>query len=205
MPAPDLELGARPKPAARPSKPKVQEEEVSLELAVDPRELVQQRAAASAAPAPLAHAPAPLARGAHGAPPPPPPSPNALARRPHHSVPAPSDLETDAIVLADYGEAPAYMQALEQLSRADDMLRSRDRVLGAEQDAQKSRLQQVDARISKAEADLAAAQAPERGVAGELASSQGSLARAEAKQKKAEGELKSLIQSMEKRGHGGTG
>jgi hypothetical protein len=186
------------------------------------------------------------------------PQPGARGQAP--LAPA-NDLETDALVLADYGEAPrswifapmyawrvlkrqrelkaglavregeadhaqtaledalvalaerarptaerapAYMQALEELSRADDMLRSRDRVLAAEQDAQKSRLQQVDARIGKAEGDLAAAQSNERSVAGELASAQGSLARAEAKQKKAEGELKSLLQAIEKRRQGGT-
>jgi hypothetical protein len=258
MPAPDLELGARPRPAAKPAKPKVQQEEMALELAVDPRELVQQRSAEPTPPAPAAYATATVPRAAHsGAPLAPQTTPRSLAHRPGHSVAPPSDVETDALVLADYGEAPrswifapmyawrvlkrqrelkaalavrkgeadhaqtaledalvavaerarpvaektqAYMQALEALSRAEDMLRSRDRVLAAEQDAQKARLQQVDARIGKAEGDLAAAQAKERGVAGELASAQGSLARAEAKQKKAEGELKSLIQSIEKRG-----
>jgi hypothetical protein len=257
MPAPDLELGARPRPAAKPAKPKVQQEEMALELAVDPRELVQQRSAEHTAPAPAAYATAPVPRGAHsGAALAPPTTPRSLAPRPGLPV-VPSEVETDALVLADYGEAPrswifapmyawrvlkrqrelkaglvvrkgeadhaqtaledalvavaerarpiaektqAYMQSLEALSRAEDMLRSRDRVLAAEQDAQKSRLQQVDARIGKAEGDLAAAQAKERGVAGELASAQGSLARAEAKQKKAEGELKSLLQQIEKRG-----
>jgi hypothetical protein len=268
MPAPDLELGARPRPPAKPAKPKVQQEEMALELAIDPRELVAQRSAEPTPPAPPAYATAPVAHGSHAALATPPP-PHALATRPGQHrrgaeamAAAPSELETDALVLADYGEAPrswifaatyawrvlrrqrelkaalavrkaeadhaqtalddalvglaerarpiaeksqAYLQALEQLSRADDLLRSRDRVLGAEQDAQKSRLQQVDARIGKAEGDLAAAQANERSVAGELASAQGSLARAEAKQKKAEGELKSLLQSMEKRGHPGEG
>lgn len=182
--------------------------------------------------------------------------PQAGARSPVQQAPAANDLDADALVLADYGEAPrswvlaplyawrvlkrqrelkaalavrkaeaehaqtalddalvalaerarpaaqkapAYLQALEELSRAEDMLRSRDRVLAAEQDAQKSRLQQVDARLGKAEGELAAAQANERNVAGELASAQGALARAEAKLKKAEGELKSLLQAVEKR------
>jgi hypothetical protein len=267
MPTPDLELGARPRPAAKAAKPKVQQEELALELAVDPRELVQQRSAEPTPPAPAGYATAPLVRGAHsGAPlapshPPRGMAPHAMAPRPGQPLAAPSDLETDALVLADYGEAPSswifapmyawrvlkrqrelkaglavrkgeadhaqsaledalvalaerarpiaektqvYLQALESLTRAEDMLRSRDRVLAAEQDAQKSRLQQVDARIGKAEGDLAAATAKERGVAGELASAQGSLARAEAKLKKAEGELKSVLQSMEKRGQSGT-
>ena len=260
MPAPDLELGARPRPAAKPAKPKVQQEELSLELAVDPRELVQQRSAEPMPPSPAAYPTAPVVHGARGgASLAPPTTPRSLAPRPGLPV-APSEVETDALVLADYGEAPrswifapmyawrvlkrqreikaglavrkgeadhaqtaledalvalaerarpvaektqAYMQSLEALSRAEDMLRSRDRVLAAEQDAQKSRLQQVDARIGTAEGDLAAAQAKERGVAGELASAQGSLARAEAKLKKAEGELKSVLQSIEKRGQSG--
>jgi hypothetical protein len=260
MPAPDLELGARPRPAAKPAKPKVPQEELSLELAVDPRELVAQRsteASGSGLQAPakaVALAPTPAYIQTRS------PQPGARSQAP--LAPAANDLETDALVLADYGEAPrswifapmytwhvlkrqrelkaglavrkeeaehaqtaledalvalaerarptaektqAYMQGLESLSRAEDMLRSRDRVLAAEQDAQKSRLQQVDARISKAEGDLAAAQANERGVAGELASAQGALARADAKHKKAEGELKSLLQSIEKRGSPGEG
>ena len=261
MPAPDLELGARPRPAAKPAKPKVQQEELSLELAVDPRELVAQRSAEPMPPAPAAYATAQVVRGGQSAPLARPPAPQAIAPRPGHPVQAQSDLETDALVLADYGDAPGtwvfapmyawrvikrqrelkaalavrkqeaehaqtaledalvalaerarpmaektqtYLMALEELSRAEDMLRSRDRVLAAEQDAQKSRLQQVDARVGKAEGDLAAAQANERGVASELASAQGALARAEAKLKKAEGELKAVQQAMEKQRAGGT-
>lgn len=263
MPAPDLELGARPKPAAKPAKPKAQQEELSLELAVDPRELVAQRSAEASgagfhqapgsglqAPA-RAAAPAPMSTYVQAR------SPQPGARGQAAPLAPANDLETDAIVLADYGDAPrswifapmyawrvlkrqrelkaalavrkaeadhaqtvledalvalgerarplaektqTYLMALDELSRAEDMLRSRDRVLGAEQDAQRSRLQQVDARVGKAEGDLAAAQANERAVAGELASSQGALARAEAKLKKAEGELKAVMQAMEKRG-----
>jgi len=257
MPAPDLELGARPRPAARPAKPKVQQEELALELAVDPRELVQQRSAEPPPPGPAAYATAPVVRGTSGAPLAPPHPAHSMSPRSGHPMAPPSYLETDAVVLSDYGEPPrswifapayawrvlkrqrelkaalavrkaeadhaqaaledalvalaerarpiaekaqAYLQTLEELSRTEDRLRSRDRVLAAEQDAQKSRLSQVDTRIGKAESDLAAAQANERGVAGELASSQGALARAEAKLKKAEGELKSVLQAIEKRG-----
>lgn len=259
MPAPDLELGARPKAAPKPAKPKAQHEELSLELAVDPRELVAQRSneasgfglQAPAKPVAAPPPPMPLAGPVRSAKP--------ESRRPGPLAPGATELETDALVLADYGDAPrswifspmyawrvfkrqrelkaalavrkqeaehaqtaledalvalaerarplaektqTYLMALEELSRAEDVLRSRDRVLAAEQDAQKSRLQQVDGRIGKAEADLAGAQANERGVAGELASAQGALARAEAKLKKAEGELKSVLQAIEKRGSG---
>ncbi|HEX8794176.1 MAG TPA: hypothetical protein VF765_24705 [Polyangiaceae bacterium] len=265
MPAPDLELGARPKPAAKPAKPRVQQEELSLELAVDPRELVAQRSALAAGaptpPAPAAYPTAQVVRGGQAAPLARPPAPQAMAPRSGHPMQAQSDLETDALVLADYGDAPSswlfapmyawrvlkrqrelkaalavrkqeaehaqtaledalvalaerarplaektqtYLMALEELSRAEDVLRSRDRVLAAEQDAQKQRLLQVDARIGKAEGDLAAAQANERGIAGELASAQGALARAEAKLKKAEGELKAVLQAMDKQRAGGT-
>ena len=259
MPTPDLELGTRPRPPAKPAKPKVQQEELSLELAVDPRELLAQRSSEASYQPPGAGLQAPPRVAAPPMPLAPLPARNQLpvARGQAPLAPGATDLETDAFVLADYGEAPrswilapmyawrvlkrqrelkaalavrkqeaehaqtahedalvalagrarplaektqTYLMALDELSRVEDVLRSRDRVLAAEQDAQKSRLQQVDARIGKAEGDLAAAQAKERGVAGELASAQGSLARAEAKQKKAEGELKSLLQSLEKRG-----
>jgi hypothetical protein len=262
MPAPEPELGAKPKPGAKPAKPKVQEEELKLELAVDPRELVAQRSreasgarlqapGVGAPPPPQPQPPMPLARVEARS-----PQPGARSRVPLAPAGA-SDLDTDALVLADYGAAPRswifspmyawrvlkrqrelkaglavrkaeadhaqsaledalvglaerarplaeksaeYVQALGQVSHADDVLRSRDRVLAAEQDAQKSRLSQVDARIGKTEGDLAAAQSNERSVAGELASAQGALARAEAKLKKAEGELKSVLQAIEKRG-----
>jgi hypothetical protein len=226
MPAPDLDLDVRPKPAARASKPKVHQEDAPLELAIDPRALVQQRAA----------------------PPPPPPPPPGMggtaghaalapaARKPHSLAPAP-DLDADARLLADYGDAPsnavlaplyawrvlkrqrelkaalavrraeaehaqntlddalvalaervrptaekqtAYRTALDDLARAEEVLRSRDKVLAAEQDAQRGRLAQVDARIAKAE--------------GELAGAQGALAREEAKIKRAEAELRAAQQ-----------
>jgi hypothetical protein len=240
MPAPDLDLDVRPKPAARASKPKVHQEDAPLELAIDPRALVQQRAA----------------------PPPPPPPPPGMggtaghaalapaARKPHSLAPAP-DLDADARLLADYGDAPsnavlaplyawrvlkrqrelkaalavrraeaehaqntlddalvalaervrptaekqtAYRTALDDLARAEEVLRSRDKVLAAEQDAQRGRLAQVDARIAKAEGELAGAQGHERAVATELSAAQGALAREEAKIKRAEAELRAAQQ-----------
>ena len=69
------------------------------------------------------------------------------------------------------------------------MLRSRDKVLAAEQDAQKARLAQVDERLTALEAELSQAQIDERLAAEQLSSSQGALAREEAKLKRAEGEL----------------
>jgi hypothetical protein len=69
------------------------------------------------------------------------------------------------------------------------VLRSRDNVLAAEQDAQKARLAQVDARLTALEAELSQAQIDERLAAEQLSSTQGALAREEAKLKRAEGEL----------------
>lgn len=86
-----------------------------------------------------------------------------------------------------------YAVALEDLARAEDVLRSRDRVLGAEQDAQKERLSQVDGRMSKLEAELAQAHVEERVAATELSGAQGALAREEAKLKRAEAELKAAL------------
>ena len=82
-----------------------------------------------------------------------------------------------------------YALALEDLARAEDVLRSRDKVLAAEQDAQKARLAQVDARLTALEGELSKAQIDERLAAEQLSSSQGALAREEAKLKRAEGEL----------------
>ena len=74
-------------------------------------------------------------------------------------------------------KAPDYAVALEDLQRAEDVLRSRDKVLAAEQDAQRARLAQVDARRTKLEEDLLQAQTDERVTAQELSSAQGALAR----------------------------
>jgi hypothetical protein len=95
---------------------------------------------------------------------------------------------------------PAYAVALEDLQRAEDVLRSRDKVLAAEQDAQKARLAQVDARLAKLQEELLAAQSEERTTAQELSGAQGALAREEAKLARAEAEL----QAAAKRETGGT-
>jgi len=214
-----LELDLHARPAPKPPKPRrPAEEALPLELAVDPRSLVAERAAEAR------FVPAPMAR----------------VQEPE------MDLAADARVLADYGEPPgswitsplyawrvlkrqrelktahaarkveaehaaavledalvafaervrpaadkqsAYAVALEDLARAEDVLRSRDNVLAAEQDAQKARLAQVDARLTALEAELSQAQIDERLAAEELSSTQGALAREEVKLKRAEGEL----------------
>jgi hypothetical protein len=241
MPEPDLELNVRARPTAKSVKPrKVPEPEMAIELGIDPRQLVQQRPPEPPLPAPMqmqARAPSFAPRG---------PSSHATMV----SAGA-GDVESDARVLADYGDAPrtwllapvyawrvlrkqrelktalagrkveaehasvevedalvgfaervrpaaekqsAYMVALEDLSRAEDLLRSRDNVLAAEQDAQKARLGQVDARLAKTEDELLQAQTEERLAAQDLVATQNALEREEAKLKRAEVELKGALQ-----------
>lgn len=263
MQAPDLDLDVRPHPPPRPPKPRAKAEEPqALELAVDPRDLVQQRAAASSSPSWPAVQAMPT---------------GALSRRPsvgfatperppsgpgNRAAPTPvDDVDYDAHVLADLGQSPSnvlrtpmyawrvlkrqrelrtalearraeaehavtqvddalvaftervrpaaekrqdYAASLEDLQRAEDMLRSRDKVLAAEQDAQKARQAQVDERLAKLEADLLAARDEERMAATDLSGAQSALAREEAKLKRAEGELKTA-QQVEQRGTGGAG
>jgi hypothetical protein len=257
----ELDLRAPPPPKPRGPKPKA-EEPLSLELAVDPRELVAQRAAGGSAPQwPRVQAAATgaVVRGQ----PPFAQAPQSLAR-PHSHRPAHAAVDDDGLdahVLADLGESPTswlkapmyawrvlrrqrelrealvarraeaehaatevedalvafaerarvtaekvttYAVALEDLQRAEDMLRSRDKVLAAEQDAQKARQAQVDSRLAKLESDLLAARDEERGAASALAASQSALAREEAKLKRAEAELKTA-QQVEQRGSSGAG
>jgi hypothetical protein len=89
---------------------------------------------------------------------------------------------------------PTYAVAIEELRRSEDLLRSRDRVLAAEQDAQKARIEQVDTRLGKLEEELSQARTDERAAAGALAAAQAALAREEAKLKRAEMELRAAQQ-----------
>ncbi len=243
MPAPDLDLQVRPRAAPRASQPKKVEEDVPLELAVDARSLMQERSSGALAPAQT-----PQQGGMHATAPMP---ITATRKRPASLAPPAVDLETDARVLADYGDAPGspflapmyawrvfkrqrdlkaalavraaeaehartnyedalvavaerarpaaeklqgFRTTLDELTRVEEQLRSRDKVLAAEQDAQRARLAQVDARIAKAESELAQAQGHERAVATELSGVQGGLAREEVKIKRAEAELRAAQQ-----------
>jgi hypothetical protein len=248
MPAPELDLDARPRAAAKAAKPKKEVvEEAPLELAVDPRSIMQERSQEAAAPVPIP----PIHLGARPGPPAPLTATSSSRSQPSSLAPPAADLETDARMLADYGDPPgtpvlaplyawrvfkrqrelkaalairaaeaehaktaledalvalaerirpaaekqpAYLVPIEELTRAEDLLRSRDKVLAAEQDAQRARLAQVDVRISRAEQELAQAQGHERAVATELSGAQGALAREEAKIKRAEAELRAAQQ-----------
>ena len=80
---------------------------------------------------------------------------------------------------------PAFQTAIESLHQAEAVLRSRDQVFAAEQDAQNARLAQVDARLRALEAELARAQADERDISTELAAAQAAVVREEAARKRA--------------------
>lgn len=225
---PELELDTRQSAASR-TKPKGEtHEEAPLELAIDPRQLVDQRsepsprAAQHLAP-PVAGAPlAPvddLAFDAHlladyGEP------PRhwllsplyayrvfkrrrelkaALAGRREEAARAASEAEDALIEFAERARptserTPMYGRPLDELRAAEELLRSRDKVLAAEQDAQNARLAQVDARLVNLEAELAQAQSEERAIGLQLSDAQGALGREEARLKRAETELRAANQ-----------
>ena len=131
----------------------------------------------------------------------------ALAGRKEEAVRAAHDVEDALVAFAERSRPVAekhaeYTRALEELRGAEDVLRSRDRVLASEQDAQTARLASVDARLDKLEAEVAHAQAGERAIAAEVASAQAGLARGESKLKRAESELRSAQQREASETHG---
>jgi hypothetical protein len=247
MPAPELDLDTRPRTAGKATKPKKEVvEDAPLELAIDARSLMQERSQQTSSPHHV-----PVQPGMHSAPHAPLATTGGARGRPSSLAPPASDLDTDARMLADYGDPPGtavlaplyawrvfkrqrelkaalairtaeaehaktaledacvalaerirpvaekqqgYLVTLDELTRAEDVLRSRDKVLAAEQDAQRARLAQVDTRTGKAEQELAQAQGHERAVATELSGAQGALAREEAKIKRAEAELRAAQQ-----------
>ena len=87
--------------------------------------------------------------------------------------------------------APAYGRTLEGLKSAEALLRSRDGALMADMDVHTKKMALLDQRAQKLEAELAAAQAVERKVQGELAELQAHVQRAEANMRKLDLELRS--------------
>ncbi|HEY4011858.1 MAG TPA: hypothetical protein VGM06_00860 [Polyangiaceae bacterium] len=252
---PELELELRTTKIAAPKARAAPAPEEALELAIDPRDLVLERAETTSM---SVRAAAPLS-GPLPPPAPPPlssrsslPTAGPLAAPPARAgVAGMADIASDAQLLADYGEPPgnwavsplyayrvlkrrrelkvalagrreearraaeaaenalvafvdrvrgtatalpAYAGGLDELARAEETMRSRDRVLSTEQDAHGARLAQVDARLSALEAELAQAQRDERTAALRLADAQEGLAREEAKLKRAETELRAVQQ-----------
>lgn len=219
---PELELDVRPSAASKPKPKSAPEAESPIELAVDPGLLVHQRSAAPA-PAHLVETPlvaAPdLASDArlladYGDP------PRhwllsplyawrvfkrrrelkaAWAGRREEAARTANEAEDALVAFAERvrtlaERAPSYEAGVQELRRAEETLRSRDRVLASEQDAQNARLSQVDARLSTIEAELALAQSEEQAISTELSTTQTALAREEARLKRAEIELRAAQQ-----------
>ncbi len=119
----------------------------------------------------------------------------ALAARKEEATRAAAEAEDGLVATAEQVRAIAEQQAtftdvIGALRRAEELLRMRDRVLTAENDAEMARLASADARLIKLETDLATAQAEERSAAGELVAAQEALAREESHLKRTEGELR---------------
>jgi hypothetical protein len=83
-----------------------------------------------------------------------------------------------------------YAGPLEEIERAEDAVRSRDKVLAAEQGAQAARLAAMDTHLAKLEAELAQAQADERALSTEAAAADRQAATEESKLARAEAELR---------------
>lgn len=131
----------------------------------------------------------------------------ALAVRRNEASRARSEVEDALVVFAERARTtaeahPDYADALEELRRAEAVLRSRDRVLAAENDAHSARLASVDGQIARVEGDREQARNDERAAAAQLATAQAELARAEAGLKRAESELRAAQQRESGRGSG---
>jgi hypothetical protein len=221
---PELELDVRTAPASRTKPKAVGDPQSPLELAIDPRALVEERSqwmspgalfpglATPAAPAELAFDARLLAD--YGEPASHPMlSPlyayrvlrrrrelrAALAGRRAEAERALDEAEDALVAFAEHArgtleKTAEYSQAFMELRDAEEIVRSRDRVLAAEQGAQNARRSQVESRISNLEAELAHARAVEHAVAAELAEAQGALAREEARLKRAEIEVRAARQ-----------
>ncbi|MGH7439205.1 MAG: hypothetical protein ACRENE_26265 [Polyangiaceae bacterium] len=119
----------------------------------------------------------------------------ALVGRREEAARAATALEDALVAFAERVKPAAqnvetYANLLGEARKADELLRSRDAVLAADQDAHRARLAAVASRLAALEADLSNAQGAERAIATEIASSQGALGRAESKLKRAESELR---------------
>jgi hypothetical protein len=119
----------------------------------------------------------------------------ALAARKEEAARADETAQAALVALAQRArpiaqKQSAYAVALEEIERAEDAVRSRDKVLAAEQDAQAARLAAMDGRIAKLEAEAAQAQADERALAAEAAAAERDASGEESRLKRAEAELR---------------
>jgi len=90
-----------------------------------------------------------------------------------------------------------YASALDEVTKTEGLFRQRDTALGAEMDAHKQRQAQADAAIVELDKALAAAQAEEKVIVGELAEADALLKRAEAKMKRADIEIRNATAQLE--------
>jgi hypothetical protein len=119
----------------------------------------------------------------------------ALFARREEATRAAAEAEDVLVLTAEQIRAAAEQQAtfndvIGALRRAEELLRMRDRVLAAENDAEMARLASADARLIKLQADLGTAQNEERSVAADLVAAQEALAREESHLKRTEAELR---------------
>jgi len=129
----------------------------------------------------------------------------ALQGRRQEAVRARGEQEDALVAFADRlrpvaAGLPDYIEAMDQLRRAEAVLRSRDRVLAAEMEAHAARLASVDTRIGKLGSERERLLDAERTAAAELATAQAELAREEAQLKRAEAELRSIRARAASRG-----
>jgi hypothetical protein len=201
MTVPDLDLSRVPASRARAPK-RVEFQNAAIELAVAPEALVMERAAIVPTVGDLAFDAKLLADYGE------PPKhwllrpmyawrvfwrrrelKRALLVRREESTRAAEAVDDALVAVAEQVRTvaeslPAFATAIGRVRSAEDVLRSRDRVFAAEQDAQSARLAQFDARLRAMEAELAEAQAEERSVAADLAAAQSMLVREEGLRKR---------------------
>jgi hypothetical protein len=119
----------------------------------------------------------------------------ALAARKDEAIRAAAEAEDALVAMAEQVRPAAEQQAtfadvMSALRRAEELLRMRDRVLAAENEAEMARLASADARLSKLEADCESARTREREAAAELVAAQEALVREDAHLKRTESELR---------------
>jgi len=119
----------------------------------------------------------------------------ALAARKDEAIRAVVEAEDALVAMAEQVRPAVEQQAtfadvMSALRRAEELLRMRDRVLAAENEAEMARLASADARLSKLEADCESARTGEREAATELVAAQEALVREDAHLKRTESELR---------------
>jgi hypothetical protein len=119
----------------------------------------------------------------------------ALAARKDEAARAAAEAEDALVAMAEQVRPVTEQQAtfadvMSALRRSEELLRMRDRVLTAENEAEMARLASADARLGKLEADCESARTQEREAAAELVAAQEALVREEAHLKRTESELR---------------